>query len=65
MSVRWDAKTIVAVTGLASVMLGGVEMRLAVSRLEDRAQRLDERVARIERELTPPRVATLEPHSDE
>lgn len=50
---KWDAKTIVALTGLVSVLLGGVEMRMAVNRLEDRLQRVDERVTRIEREVTP------------
>ncbi len=46
---KWDAKTIIAVTGLVSVLFGGAEMRMAVSRLEDRTQRLDERLVRIER----------------
>ena len=60
---RWDAKTIVAVTGLVSVLLGGVEMRMTMSRLEDRVQRIDERVARIERELAP-RLAQQDAGSD-
>ncbi len=55
-----DAKTIVAWTGLVSVLLGGVEMRLAVNRLEDKTARIEERVTRIEREVTPRAVASVE-----
>jgi hypothetical protein len=54
---KMDAKTIIAWTGLVSVLLGGVEMRMAVNRLEDRLQRVDERVTRIEREVAPRQVA--------
>lgn len=57
---KWDAKTIVAVTGLLSVLLGGVEMRLTMNRLEDKTQRLDERLARIEREIAPRHLAQNE-----
>lgn len=56
-SVRWDAKTIVAVTGLIGVMLQGGEARVATARVEAKLDRLEDRVARIEREVTP-RVAT-------
>lgn len=55
---RWDAKTIVAATGLASVLLGGVELRLAVNKLDDSVTRLAERVGHIERAVSP-RVASL------
>ncbi|HEY3496216.1 MAG TPA: hypothetical protein VGK73_16065 [Polyangiaceae bacterium] len=58
---RWDAKTIVAVTGLASVLLGGVELRMSVSRLDDKLTRVEERLQRVEREVSPPRVAALDP----
>lgn len=57
---KWDAKTIVAVTGLVSVLLGGVEMRMAVNRLEDKLSRVDERVIRVEREVSPRPVAYKE-----
>jgi hypothetical protein len=50
---KLDAKTIVALTGLVSVLLGGAEMRLAVSRLDDKVERLEDRVAHIERHLAP------------
>jgi hypothetical protein len=56
---KFDAKTIVALTGLVSVLLGGVEMRLAVNKLDDKLSRVEERVTRIERELTPRPVASL------
>lgn len=56
--VRWDAKTIVAVTGLVSVLLGGVELRMSVAKLDDKLSRVEERVNRIEREVSPPRVAS-------
>lgn len=56
---RWDAKTIAAVTGLVSVLLGGVELRLSVAKLDDKLTRVEERVVRLERELTP-RVASRE-----
>jgi hypothetical protein len=58
---RWDAKTIVAVSGLASVLLGGVELRMSVSRLDDKLTRVEERVSRIERDVAPPRVAAIDP----
>lgn len=57
---KWDAKTIVAVTGLVSVLLGGVEMRMAVNRMEDKLSRVEERVTRIEREVAPRVVAYKE-----
>jgi predicted ATP-grasp superfamily ATP-dependent carboligase len=60
MTMKWDAKTIIALTGLVSALAGGAEMRLAVSRLEDRAQRLDERLVRIERDVRDERVSTYE-----
>lgn len=53
---KLDAKTIIAWTGLVSVLLGGVEMRMAVNRLEDKTARIEERVVRIEHEIAP-RVA--------
>jgi hypothetical protein len=63
---RWDAKTIVAVTGLASVLLGGVELRMSVSRLDDKLTRVEERVHRIERDVAiPPRVALHTDTDDE
>ena len=51
-----DPKAIIAITGLVSVLLGGIELRMAVSRLEDKTARIEERVTRIEREVSP-RVA--------
>lgn len=57
---KLDAKTIIAWTGLVSVLLGGVEMRLAVNRLEDKTARIEERVQRIEREVAPKAVAFQE-----
>lgn len=56
--VKWDAKTIVAITGLVSVLVQGGESRLATARVESKVDRLEERVARIEREVSPPRVAS-------
>jgi hypothetical protein len=57
---KLDAKTIIAWTGLVSVLLGGVEMRMAVNRLEDKTARIEERVQRIEREVSPHAVALQE-----
>lgn len=57
--VRWDAKTIVAITGLVSVLVQGGEARVAAARVEAKVDRLEERVARIEREVAP-RVASLD-----
>ncbi len=48
---KMDAKTIIAWTGLVSVLLGGAEMRLAVSRLEDKTERIEERLGRVERDV--------------
>lgn len=60
--VRWDAKTIAAVTGLVSVLVQGGEARVATARVESKVDRLEERVARIEREIAPPpRVAHNDP----
>ncbi len=53
---KLDAKTIIAWTGLVSVLLGGVEMRMAVNRLEDKTARIEERVVGIEHRIAP-RVA--------
>lgn len=47
---KLDPKTIIALTGLVSVLLGGMEMRLQVSNI---AARLD----RIEAELRTERIA--------
>lgn len=54
---KMDAKTIIAWTGLVSVLLGGAELRMSVMRLDDKLSRVEERVQRVERELAPPRVA--------
>lgn len=50
---KWDAKTIVALTGLVSVLLGGLELRMSVSRLDDKLARVEERIGRIERDISP------------
>lgn len=50
---KWDAKTIVAVTGLVSVLLGGAELRLKMAAIENKLDRVEERVTRIEREVSP------------
>lgn len=57
---KLDAKTIAALTGLAGVLLGGVELRLAVNRLEDKLSRLEERTTHIERAVAPGRLASAE-----
>lgn len=57
---KWDAKNIGAITGLVAVLLGGVELRMAVNRLEDKTARIEERVQRIEREVAPRVVAYKE-----
>lgn len=54
---RWEPKTIVAVTGLVSVLLGGVEMRLKMQGIETKLDRVEDRVTRIEREVSPRPVA--------
>ena len=56
---KLDSKTIIAITGLVSVLLGGVEMRMTMNRLEDKAARMEERLVRIEREIAP-RIAHRE-----
>lgn len=58
--IKWDAKTIVAVTGLVSVLVQGGEARLTAARVEAKVDRLEERVARIEREVAPRVVAYKE-----
>jgi len=40
---------ITALTGLAAVLVGGVEMRLAVSRLTSKVDRIEERLGTVER----------------
>lgn len=45
---RWDAKTIAAVTGLVVAVLGGGEMRMTMSRIEAKVDRLEERVLQLE-----------------
>lgn len=54
---RLDAKMIVAATGLVSVLMGGVELRLAVNRLEDKLGRVEERIGRVERDVSPGHTA--------
>jgi hypothetical protein len=55
---KLDAKTIVALSGLVAAVTGGVELRLAVNRLEDKLERVNERVTRIEREVAPRHIAS-------
>lgn len=57
---KMDAKTIIAWTGLVSVLLGGVEMRMTMNRLEDKLSRVEERLVRVEREVAPRQVAYQE-----
>jgi hypothetical protein len=59
-SVRWDAKTIGAVAGLCGVLMQGGEARLATARVEAKVDRLEERVARIEQEVSPRFVSNSE-----
>ncbi len=40
---------IVALTGLVSVLVGGLEMRMAVSRLNSKVDRIEERLGTVER----------------
>ncbi len=40
---------VVALTGLAGVLLGGLEMRLAISRLSGKVDRIEERLGSVER----------------
>lgn len=46
----WSPETIVALTGVATVVMGGVELRLAVSRLAAKVDRIEERLGTVERE---------------
>lgn len=48
---KLDAKTIALVTAGLTAVGGGVEMRIAVARLEVAMAGLDKRVERIEKEL--------------
>lgn len=50
---KLDAKTIIALTGLVSVLLGGLELRLKVAEI-------DGRLGRIEHELRVSEVARAE-----
>lgn len=54
---KLDKNTIVALTGLATVLLGGLELRMAVNRLEDKLSRVEERVGRIEHDISPRALA--------
>jgi predicted ATP-grasp superfamily ATP-dependent carboligase len=38
---KWDVKTIAAVTGLISVLLGGVELRVSVAKLQSQVDRIE------------------------
>lgn len=42
-------ETITALAGLATVLVGGLEMRLAVSRLTAKVDRIEERLGTVER----------------
>lgn len=53
MAVKLDAKTIVALTGLVSVLLGGIEMRLELGNIKAKLERVEERTNRIEHQLVP------------
>jgi vacuolar-type H+-ATPase subunit D/Vma8 len=53
----FDAKTIIAITGLVSVLLGGAELRISVAKLDDKVSRIEDRVNRIEREVAPRHLA--------
>lgn len=59
-NVRWDAKTIGAIALLITAVFGGLELRMAVNRLESKIDRAEERLVRLERELAPRQVARVE-----
>lgn len=48
-SSRIDAKTLAAWAPIVAILVGGAEARLAVSRLEEKVDRLVERVVQLER----------------
>lgn len=49
---------ITALTGLAAVLIGGVEMRLALSRLTAKVDRIEERLGTVERKTEAPQGTT-------
>lgn len=55
-----DAKTLVAVSALATALAGGVELRVQVGLLASKVDRLEDRLARIEREVSPSSFARAE-----
>jgi len=48
-AMRWDAKTLMALGPIVAILVGGAEARLAVSRLEDKVDRLADRIVQLER----------------
>lgn len=46
---KWDVKTIVAVTGLVTTLLGGVELRFAVVKLQAQVDRIEWQIAQANR----------------
>lgn len=59
---KLDAKTIIALVGLAVPPLcGWIEMRVAVARLEAKLEAVSVRVGHIEQTINPGRVAQNEP----
>lgn len=63
---KLDKATIALVGSLAATFVGGVELRLAVSRVETTTQDLRERVVRIEHDLdSRRRVSSFDPDASE
>ena len=50
------AEILTAIGGLAGVLIGGVEMRLSISRLHSKVDRLEERMGTVERRVDSPPV---------
>lgn len=50
----WNPETIAAITGLVTVIGGGIELRLAVSRLAAKVDRIEERLGTVERQVPNP-----------
>lgn len=57
---KMDAKTIAALAALFATISGGVEMRVQIGLLTSKVDRIEERVQRIEREVSPRAVALQE-----
>lgn len=58
--IKLDAKTITALVALITALAGGVELRVQVGLMAAKVDQIENRIQRIEREVSPSHIASNE-----